>query len=149
MLLPCFFSESLKLSSFELAALANPSLIIESRLLSLARLTLDELPLGLSTLASTLTALDLSGNRLFDIQSIGASLRELRELKEINLNSNNLTGPLPSLNLPHLELLSANHNQITALPDQFAVNSPKLITLNLYNNSLLHFSELYSTVWTE
>mgnify|MGYP006116084605 FL=1 len=121
----------------------------ESRLLSLARLTLDELPLGLSTLASTLTALDLSGNRLFDIQSIGASLRELREIREINLNSNNLTGPLPSLNLPHLELLSANHNQITALPDSLATESPKLITLSLQNNSLLHFSELYSTVWTE
>ena len=119
----------------------------QSRLLSLARLTLDELPLGLPKLASNLTALDLSGNRLFDIDLIGRSLSQLYELREINLSTNSLTGPLPSLNLKHLELFSANHNQITSLPDTFANESPNLITLNLQNNQLNSFSELYSQHW--
>ena len=118
----------------------------ESRLLSLSRLTLDELP-TLSQLASHLTALDLSSNRLFDIAMIGQSLSTLKELREINLNSNNLTGALPDLNLPRLELFSASRNQITTLPDQFAQHSPNLITLNLSNNALISLSDLYGPHW--
>lgn len=124
----------------------------ENRLLSLSRLVLDELPTGIERLATHLTALDLSSNRLFDCESLLLTLCACVELREINLNSNNLTGAMPESigKLSRLELLSADNNHITELPRSFAEKCPKLITLSLANNDLTEFSSDYATEgsWT-
>ena len=110
----------------------------DDRLLSLSRLTLDELPLGLSSLKMNLTALDLSSNQLFDIDIVGNAISQCYELREINLNNNNLTGTLPNCicNLSRLELFSADNNHITSLPIDFAKKCTNMITLSFQNNQL-------------
>ena len=60
-------------------------------LLRLARLHLDDMPLGLGQLKNV-TSLDLSSNRLFDLAAVVAAVSTLAELRELNLNANNLTG---------------------------------------------------------
>jgi len=55
-------------------------------------------------------------------------------ISEINLNSNNLSGEIPNISLPHLELLDLSYNNLSGeIPD---FNLPELKELNLIINYL-------------
>jgi hypothetical protein len=108
-----------------------------SRLLRLARLGLDDLPNGLDSLKN-LTALDLSGNRLFDIDATFFGLSFCAELRELNLNDNQLTGELRDdiCRCTRLEVVSLKRNQITELPARLSENCPAMKVLDVSQNRL-------------
>jgi Leucine-rich repeat (LRR) protein len=78
--------------------------------------------------------LDLSGTSL---TKIPAYVFERRELKELDLSGNKLTGALPAeiRQLQGLQILNASHNQMTGVPAEIGQLS-ELRTLDLSDNML-------------
>ena len=108
-----------------------------AKLLRLARLGLDELPPGLP-FVQNLTALDLSSNRLFDIDATIHGISFCTELRELNLCDNQLTGSVGAdlCKCIHLEVLSLKRNNITELPVQLSQSCPALRHLDLSHNCI-------------
>ncbi|KAJ1410546.1 Serine/threonine-protein kinase, active site [Sesbania bispinosa] len=63
------------------------------------------------------------------------SLQKLSELQHLELQFNNFSGPLPTLNgLSSLQVLMASNNRFTAIPADFFAGMSQLISVEIDNN---------------
>lgn len=100
----------------------------------------EELPEELFNLIK-LKKLILQNGGLKEISESICKLKELKELKEIDLCSNLFEKfPAALLSLSNLESMSLEHNYIQELPEQFA-KLKKLKHLNIKETNLKHFPE--------
>lgn len=102
-----------------------------------SELTIDQAMLDQLAPLSTLSSLDLSGNRLGEIEQVPASLRSLRRLDLNNLHLQRWPQWVDSL-LP-LELLDLSDNQLTSLPEHVLSNLDNefpISSISLFGNPL-------------
>ncbi len=94
---------------------------------------------SLKSLSSSLTHLNLAGNKLKSIEE----LSDFHNLIFLDLSTNLISNIDVIKNLKNLEFLYLDHNLIIEIP-KFIL--PKLITLWLYNNKIVNINNLKSLV---
>lgn len=86
-----------------------------------------------------LTILKLNGNRMADFSSSLHALGQSRNLRELDLRSNSIAGPLTRHTLPGLaalESLNLDRNSFTSIQDGALQGYPHLVTLSLRHNQI-------------
>ncbi|XP_017051124.1 uncharacterized protein LOC108094837 [Drosophila ficusphila] len=86
-----------------------------------------------------LEVLKLGGNRLGDYPQSLRSLSQCLSLRELDLQANNLNGPLSEQTLPgmrNLENLNLNRNLIKSIQNKALANFSRLVSLSLRHNQI-------------